>query len=51
MVAECGWIVGDCKAVPRHPGCYVGNSFLIGDGLCDGDEYNMTECGCDGGDC
>ena len=31
--------------------CIVSNPDLIGDGICDGDEYNTTACENDGGDC
>lgn len=31
--------------------CNVPNPLWIGDGICDGDEYNTPECEFDGGDC
>ena len=33
------------------PSCSVSEPTYLGDGECDGDEYNVTECAWDGGDC
>ena len=48
--AECGWDGGDC-VVEDYPDCHVNNPDWVGDGYCDGENYNTAECGWDGGDC
>jgi hypothetical protein len=35
----------------RYPNCNVSSREQIGNGVCDGNEYNTTECGWDDGDC
>ena len=47
--AECGWDGGDC-VVPPYPDCHV-DPEKIGNGVCDGEQYNTPQCGWDGGDC
>lgn len=47
---ECGWDGGDCM-IDGYPDCHIDIIGYIGDGECDGDEYNTTACGFDGGDC
>ena len=34
-----------------YPNCTVRSPDMIGDGRCDGGDYNTAECGFDGGDC
>jgi hypothetical protein len=34
-----------------YPNCNVSSREQIGNGVCDGDDYNTTECGWDDGDC
>jgi hypothetical protein len=34
-----------------YPNCIVNSPSLVGDGTCDGGDYNTAECGFDGGDC
>ena len=36
---------------PGYPNCKVDWPDWIGDGSCDGGDYNTEECGWDGGDC
>lgn len=47
---ECGWDGGDCT-VEGFPDCHVDYPESVGNGRCDGGEYNTEECGWDGGDC
>lgn len=35
----------------KYPDCTVRNPRDVGDGFCDGQDYNTEECGWDGGDC
>ena len=35
----------------KYPDCEVNEVLWVGDGECDGGEYNTIECGWDGGDC
>lgn len=58
-IEECGWDGGDCD-VEGYPDCFTAFPFLIGNGVCDIDEFgqregqslfNSQECGYDGGDC
>lgn len=35
----------------EYPNCTIARPFFIGDGECDGDEYDTPECAWDGGDC
>ena len=42
---ECGYDGGDCGK------CKVADITLVGNGVCDGGEYNVESCGYDGGDC
>ena len=37
--------------VPGYPNCQVIQPKWIGNGICDGYDYNTVECGFDGGDC
>lgn len=37
--------------VEGYPNCHVDMPSWIGDGICDGEEYNTEACGWDGGDC
>eukprot|EP00979_Chaetoceros_neogracilis_P012553 scaffold3353_cov298-Chaetoceros_neogracile.AAC.4 len=39
------------KPTPSYPNCNVGYPVLIGNGVCQGGDYNTAECGSDGGDC
>ena len=49
---ECGWDGGDCiEFNEKYPDCDVFVTNLIGNGICDGGDYNTWECGWDGGDC
>ncbi len=41
---------GDCD-VEGYPDCIVREPQKIGDGTCDGGNYNVESCGYDGGDC
>jgi len=51
-VVQCGWDGGDCEALnERYPDCVVPEYRLLGDGKCDGNEYNTETCGFDNGDC
>ena len=34
-----------------YPNCTVDQPILVGDGVCEGGEYNTEECKWDGGDC
>lgn len=34
-----------------HPGCMVADASRIGDGICDGEDFNTEDCHWDGGDC
>ena len=45
MTAECGYEDGDCSE------CIVDDPFCLGDGKCDGGEYNIDACGYNRGDC
>jgi len=52
---DCDWDGGDCAKKKEnlgavHPNCKVKFPSWIGDGWCNGDEYNALECGWDGGD-
>ena len=47
---ECGWDGGDC-AVDGHPMCHVDDPTLLGNGDCNGGEYNTEACAYDLGDC
>ena len=52
MWQECRWDGGDCtKFNEKHPNCTVEHPSLIGNGYCNGKEYNIEACGWDGGDC
>ena len=43
---------GDCiEFKEKYPNCKAPRPFKIGDGTCDGGEYNTEECGFDEGDC
>jgi hypothetical protein len=47
-------LTGVSKSPPEpgpYPNCKVAYRAYIGNGYCDGDDYNTTECGWDGGDC
>ena len=44
-------IVALGATIDSFPECQVSSSGWIGDGECDGGEYNTAECGWDGGDC
>ena len=54
-----GGAVGDCSESSDNPdtqpgpddACVVADASYIGDGYCDGDDYNTEACGYDGGDC
>jgi len=51
-VIECGWDGGDCEDLnERYPDCAVPEFSLLGNGKCDGNEYNSAKCGFDNGDC
>ena len=39
------------NTIPEYPNCKVTYPSFIGDGHCEGGEYNTEECGFDGGDC
>eukprot|EP00903_Cladosiphon_okamuranus_P020097 g18457.t1 len=41
----------ECCAEDEYTDCYVEIRGWLGDGICDGDDYNTEECGWDGGDC
>ena len=45
MTPECDNDGGDCD------GCLVENPSHVGNGICDGGNYNTEACGFDGGDC
>lgn len=48
------WIfikIAEAATVSDYPGCNVESPDFIGDGSCDGGDYNTVECGFDGGDC
>ena len=47
---ECGWDAGDC-VLKKYPNCHVSFPSRIGDGVCDGVEYNTVLCQWDGVDC
>jgi hypothetical protein len=51
----CGWCANNstsCESFKStYPSCTVTRPSWIGDGVCDGAEYNSEECGYDGGDC
>ena len=48
----CAFDGGDCLDFNKeHPGCKAPNIKLLGDGDCDGPEYNNEACDYDGGDC
>ena len=38
-------------AIMDYPDCYVRERLRLGDGVCDGGQYNTAACGWDGGDC
>ncbi|GFH44588.1 hypothetical protein CTEN210_01062 [Chaetoceros tenuissimus] len=45
------WMEGsDCTAI-EYPNCHVENPHWIGNGKCDGGNYNTELCGFDGKDC
>jgi hypothetical protein len=48
--AQCGFDGNDC-IVKGYPDCQVEYPLYIGDGTCNGGDYNKEECGWDGGDC
>lgn len=49
---ECGFDDGDCLEFNKnYPNCTVDWPSDIGDGRCDGGDYNTEECDWDGGDC
>jgi len=55
-IEECGFDGNDCleeneQLQNDYPNCSVRSPSWIGDGICDGFDYNTTECGWDGGDC
>jgi len=55
-IEECGFDGNDCleeneQLQNDYPNCSVRYPSWIGDGICDGFDYNTTECGWDGGDC
>merc|ERR1719471_2045737 len=45
MNYACAWDGGDCNE------CTVEIPTNVGNGICDGGIYNVSECGWDGGDC
>ncbi len=47
---QCGFDAIDCT-VERYPDCTVTVLDRLGDGICNGGEYNVEECGYDDGDC
>jgi hypothetical protein len=51
----CQWCANNstsCESFKStYPSCTVTRPSWIGDGVCDGAEYNSEECGYDGGDC
>jgi hypothetical protein len=48
----CGFDGGDCLEFnAEYPDCIVPYPWYIGDGYCNGAEYNVEACGWDGGDC
>ena len=46
-----GLVAVDGARIGSFPNCIVASRSWIGDGECDGGEYNKPECGWDGGDC
>ena len=49
--AGCAFDNGDCLEFNRqHPGCKAEYIDLLGDGRCDGGDYNTQECGFDFGE-
>eukprot|EP00979_Chaetoceros_neogracilis_P011465 scaffold2835_cov280-Chaetoceros_neogracile.AAC.7 len=40
-----------CSNKENYPNCNVSSPSFIGDGNCDGGDYNTAACGFDGGDC
>jgi Periplasmic protein TonB, links inner and outer membranes len=49
---ECHFDGGDCLEFNvAYPSCNVENPSLVGNGVCDGGDYNTEACGHDGGDC
>lgn len=44
------WTSDYCP-VDGYPECHVQYSFLVGNGKCDGGQYNTEKCGYDGNDC
>jgi len=49
-IPQCLYDLGDC-IVPNLPNCHVDEPDRIGDGQCDGVEYNTRSCNYDSGDC
>ena len=48
----CNFDGGDCDEFKSlYSNCTVEFSDWLGDGLCDGGEYNVLSCNWDGGDC
>jgi hypothetical protein len=47
---ECGYDFGDCISV-LFPNCTVEDPLLLGNGECNGGDYNVEACEYDGGDC
>ncbi len=54
--AECDYDDGDCEHFNKeYPDCVANFNDVVpsfvGDGVCHGGNYNIKECGFDGGDC
>mmetsp|Transcript_25491 Transcript_25491/g.38660 ORF Transcript_25491/g.38660 Transcript_25491/m.38660 type:complete len:634 (-) Transcript_25491:82-1983(-) len=49
---DCLFDLDDCKKFDNQTkNCEVENQDWLGDGICDGEEYNTPQCWYDGGDC
>ena len=45
------WRYSPDVPINDYPDCHVDKPLWIGDGICDGGQYAVEECGYDGGDC
>jgi hypothetical protein len=49
-ITQCMYFINGDSPIP-YPDCQVPNPNWIGNDICNGDDYNTTVCGYDGGDC